>query len=95
MSAPCPEFGFIIRIKLKASASDQNASLITTDLISILEQNGLVVGRVGHRALDFVVSREGAQATHSDSELLMDWASRWTDEATISVSDLVDLSQFT
>jgi hypothetical protein len=38
-----------------------------------------------------VISREGSQATHSDRELVLEWAERWSWIADIEVSDLIDL----
>jgi uncharacterized protein YggL (DUF469 family) len=93
MSAPCPAFGFTIHIELDPTVSDRQADVITDDLIELLERNGLMTGGGGDRVLEFVVSREGSQATHADRELLIEWARQWVSQATISVGDLVDLNQ--
>jgi hypothetical protein len=39
--------------------------------------------------LAFVVTREGAQATNNDREIIREWSQRWSNVA--SVSHLVDL----
>ena len=45
----------------------------------------------GDRRLEYVVSREGSQATQADRELVLEWAKRWNQIAAIEVSDIIDL----
>ena len=92
MSAPCPTFGFTIRVEPRATV---DFSALADDLRRLASANGLVVARHGlrdPRPLSFDVTRDGAQATQADRELLLDWASRWNRVAAISVSDLEDMS---
>jgi uncharacterized protein YggL (DUF469 family) len=93
MSAPCPVFGFVVHATLHEGSPDDAADDLRNDFIEMLESNGLMTGGGGHRTLEFVVNREGGQATNADRELVAAWAARWTRVATIAVSDLTDLSE--
>ena len=88
MTAPCPEFGFLVRILLRSSDDG-----ITNDLLELLEKNGLSGGRRHATALEYVVTREGSQATNADRELVVEWARNWATDAEVLVSDLADLSE--
>jgi hypothetical protein len=92
MSAPCPVFGFIVRVAPRAESNDDAASRLCVEFIKVLDVNGLTTDR-GERRAAYLVSREGGQATQADRELVLAWASRWTQAAAITVSDLMDLSQ--
>jgi uncharacterized protein YggL (DUF469 family) len=95
MSAPCPALGFIITIDLRPSVSEADIDTLVDDLIDLLESHGLQTGGGGDTTLEFVVNREGGQATDADRALVRDWAARWSDHAAISVGDIVDLSDQT
>ncbi|MGH7616936.1 MAG: 50S ribosome-binding protein YggL [Gemmatimonadaceae bacterium] len=92
MSAPCPTFGFIVRVTGTSPASAAELDALRDDLVETLEANGLVMTGGGRQTLEFVVSREGAQATDRDRILVLEWAGRFGRTAAIDVSDLVDLS---
>jgi hypothetical protein len=105
MSAPCPEFGFVLQAVFEASeaAPKPNVGAFTGELIELLESNGLMahgtvddvhraVGRTGV-AVTFNITREGAQATDADRQLVAVWANRWATNARVTVSDLVDLTE--
>jgi len=106
MAAPCPEFGFVLRATFDASDAErkENVGAFTGELIELLESNGLTT----HGAVDSVhhdeerpegfavilnITREGAQATHADRQLIAEWANYWAKIAHVTVSDLVDLSE--
>jgi uncharacterized protein YggL (DUF469 family) len=90
MSAPCPIFGFVVTIRLRDAKTESESTSLIDDLVRALESNGLIVGRGADR-LEVVISREGSQATHSDRELVLEWAERWSSIADIHISDLIDL----
>ena len=93
MSAPCPVFGFAVTIAPYRTVTKAQCDALTDDLIDVLANHGLEsAGGAGDRVLEFIVNREGGQATHADRELIMAWASRWTAEADVSVGELVDLT---
>ena len=92
MSAPCPALGFVITVALRPSAGEADIDALVDDLIDFLESHGLQTGGAGDTTLEFVVNREGSQATDADRALVREWAARWSDHAEISVGDIVDLS---
>jgi hypothetical protein len=55
----------------------------------VLSGHGLEA--TGPGTLAFVVTREGGQATNNDREIVRDWSARWSNVASITVGDLVDL----
>jgi uncharacterized protein YggL (DUF469 family) len=90
MSAPCPTFGFIVRVKFRDGSTKADA--LTESLGELLDANGLEMS-YGATAFDYAIVREGAQATHADRELILGWATRWSAVADVDVSDLVDLQE--
>ena len=92
MSAPCPILGFMIVITLHPSTSEAQSDALTGDLVELLEANGLMMGGGGDRTLELAITREGAQATDGDRQLVAAWAARWATAATVSISDLIDLA---
>ena len=104
MSAPCPEFGFVLRATFDEAEPMSNVDAFTGELIELVESNGLTThGAVDetHRetegrdgvAVTFSITRDGAQATDADRQLVAEWANRWAANARVSVSDLVDLTE--
>lgn len=92
MSAPCPTFGFVVTMALRPEIDEADVDALVDDFIDLLESNGLQTGGVGDITLEFVVNRDGGQATDTDRTLVRDWALRWTEKAAIDVGDIVDLS---
>jgi hypothetical protein len=106
VSAPCPEFGFVLQATFDAREAERKeiVGAFTGELIELLESNGLTthgaVDGVHHDderpdgvAVIFNITREGAQATDTDRQLIAEWANRWAKIAHVTVSDLVDLSE--
>lgn len=91
MSAACPTFGFVVTIMPAKTTSALQRDALVGDLVDLLERNDLTLAE--RPRLQFVVSRDGTQATHSDRELVMAWARRWESYAAIAVGDLMDLSR--
>jgi uncharacterized protein YggL (DUF469 family) len=92
MSAPCPMLGFTVLVDLHDSVDESRAAVLAQSLTELLAAHGLAASGGGRRQLLFVVSREGSQATETERALVQRWASEWSGEAAITVSDLVDLS---
>ena len=82
MSA-CPRFGFVVTF------ASQEPRVIE-DLHRLLSGHGLEASRAG---TVFVVTREGGQATNNDRETIREWSQRWSNVASVTVGDLVDLDQ--
>ena len=95
MSAPCPLFGFRVLISLSQQGSDANVATIADDLARLLEANDLIAERRRGRdgGLEYVVTREGSQATDTDRTLIRAWAERWLTRATVQIGDLIDLAE--
>ena len=92
MSAPCPVFGFVVRMAMRPDTGEADIDILVDEFIDILESHGLQTGGGGDTTLEFVVNREGGQATDADRTLVRDWASGWGHVAEIAVGDIVDLS---
>ena len=93
MSAPCPIFGFVVAARLRDASTVADSDSLVDDLIDVLESNDLMTNTGAHRRLEYLVSREGGQATQADRELVLAWAERWSAIAEIRVSDLIDLQE--
>ena len=93
MSAPCPVYGFVVSVVLDAHTTDAQRTALMDDLIDTLEAGDLLMGGRGDRVLEYVINREGDQATEADRQRVVAWAARWSDRGVITVSDLVDLSE--
>jgi uncharacterized protein YggL (DUF469 family) len=93
MSAACPVFGFVVVAVLADNTPGTDAEAMVDDLIETLEAHGLMMGGGGDRVLEYVVNREGSQATDADRQPVTAWAERWRHAAAITVSELIDLSQ--
>lgn len=92
MSAPCPVLGFVIRVTVNPATAESIVDALIDDLMALLETNGLVGAGEGDRTLQFVVHRDGSQATEHDRQIIAAWSPRWTDRATIDVGPILDLN---
>jgi hypothetical protein len=88
MSAPCPVFGFVVRVEPRSFGASIDA--FVENLRSALEPHGLTTRR-GASRVEYVVTREASQATDADRQLVAEWATQWTSLA-VTVGDLVDLN---
>jgi len=93
MSAPCPDYGFVLHATVDAGVSRETIDTLVSDLSNLLEANGMAMGRAGDRTLEFVINREGAQATHADRKLVVEWTERWEQVGRFIVSDVIDLGE--
>jgi uncharacterized protein YggL (DUF469 family) len=92
MSGACPVFGFSVRMALRDGVESDVGDAIVDDLVRLLEANGLSMGGAGDREREFVVTRDGTQATDADRQLVQRWAERWKQDAAVRVTELVDLN---
>jgi uncharacterized protein YggL (DUF469 family) len=92
MSAPCPALGFVVTMTRRPNIGEADVDVLIDAFIDVLESHGLQTGGVGDTTLEFVVSREGGQATDVDRTVVREWAAQWTAQANIVVGDIVDLS---
>ena len=93
MSPPCPTFGFTLTLTFAEGASEADYEAMIDDLFAMLEQHGLTAAGHGDQAtLEFVVRRDGSQATDADRAIVREWADRGTDRVAASVGDVVELT---
>ncbi len=91
MSGACPVFGFTVHIGLRDGVDRSVRDSIANGFAELLDANGMGLAD-GTNRLDFVVNRDGTQATDADRQLVLAWAQQWKREAAFEVSDLIDLS---
>jgi uncharacterized protein YggL (DUF469 family) len=92
LSAPCPILGFTVLIELHDSVADARGEALRSALGALLESNGLTMAGGGRRRARFEVRREGSQATEADRRIVAAWAEEQDDVASVSVSELIDLT---
>jgi hypothetical protein len=85
MSAPCPSFGFTVRLQ------HDDADLLAA-LRSLLDEHGLESETISRSPTTLAVSREGTQATDADRALVVAWAASRGD-GEIAVSEIIDLQE--
>jgi uncharacterized protein YggL (DUF469 family) len=93
MTAPCPSLGFTVVLRLHSDVSEAERDTLIDDLIGVLERHGLSAAGRGDHTMEFVVRRDGSQATDADRAIVRDWAARWTARVTADVGDLADLAR--
>jgi uncharacterized protein YggL (DUF469 family) len=93
MSAPCPSFAFTVTMAPRDDVSTAERDAMVLEFVELAELYDLTAwpGGVG-AVLEYVVRREGSQATDADRRVVRDWSRRWAARATIVVGDLVDVS---
>ena len=92
MSAPCPALGFNATVEPRSSMGEADIDALVDDLIDFLESHGLQTNGANDVTLEFAINREGDQATDADRALVREWSARWSDDAVITVGEIVDLS---
>ena len=61
MSAPCPEYGFVLRCRLVAPASADARGALRDAFIAALEARGLAAAGGGGSDWRYVIHRDGAR----------------------------------
>jgi uncharacterized protein YggL (DUF469 family) len=92
MSSACPEYGFEFSFRATVAAPDDWTDALWTDFIAMIESHGLFAGG-GATGLQWhhVISRDGAQATDQDRQLLLEWARGRADVTDAVAGPLIDL----
>jgi hypothetical protein len=90
MSAPCPVFGFAVRLTPSSSSVGGHDKMLAS-FAALLEASGLSAGP-GERQFEFVVHREGSQTSEQDREAVLSWSGQWARVGVISVGELADLN---
>ncbi len=89
MSAPCPVFGFLIRVRPNSTMSSAAARLSIAEAI---DGSGLELRPLTDSPPAFAITREGSQATETDRQFVIQQLERRVLLADIQVSEVVDLA---
>ena len=89
MSAPCPVFGFVVRLRGEREVDPE--ALVSALHREILEPRGLE-GRIAVDNREIVITGEGCQATDADRDVVVAWLSRRRDLSWFEVGALEDVS---
>jgi len=92
MSGGCPVFGFIVRFALRDGVERDVGDAIAYDLVMLLQANGMSMGGGGDREREYVITRDGAQASDADRQLVATWSEHWKHDAAFRMTDLIDVS---
>jgi len=96
-------FGFRVFIRPAPAAPEAgrvDVGAVADDLAALLDANDLVAaggrarGDAAGGTREYVVTRDGSQATDADRTLVREWAARWRTRAAIEIGDLIDLQEF-
>lgn len=90
MSAPCPDFGFVVRLETNAT---EDGERIAAELVRLVESRGLACAGGGDRRLQYVVAGDAGQATSADRDAVAAWLDARVGAAIVSyeVGPLIDL----
>jgi len=92
MSAPCPVFGFTVRVRLAPELSETASAALLDDFVRAVESRGLSAGGgAGPAGWTLTISSVGGQAVDGDREALAAWGEGRPEVIEISVGALVDL----
>jgi uncharacterized protein YggL (DUF469 family) len=83
--------GFVVNVTLDSTVTEPESAALVAELIELLEASGLSAGGGGHRALEYVIHRDGSQATEQDRALVRSWAAMWSRCAIVTIGELTDL----
>jgi uncharacterized protein YggL (DUF469 family) len=93
VSAPCPEFGFRLTLRLTPGVDAASRRALSDALRAVVEARGLSAAGGGEEAPRYLVTRDGGQAIDADREALREWAAAQAAIARADVGPLVDLRE--
>ena len=93
MTAPCPTFGFVVRIEIEPAVGTAARDQLWDAWIGVLERHGLYCGGGGGDCLEYVVASEASQATDADRALVREWLAGYPGIRAWEVGPLEDLEQ--
>jgi len=93
VSAPCPEYGFIVTMELASSLTERERDRLRDAWEDLLASRGLVSeGHVDDEEWwELPVLSEASQATDADREAVRAWLDRRGDLRSWDVGELIDL----
>ena len=88
MSAACPVFGFVVRLRVAAAGDAGHvADDIRRDVLDPLGLQGLFADR----NREITISGESCQATDADREAVLAWLAERADVKSFEASPLIDI----
>lgn len=93
MTAPCPNFGFVVRIALLSSLADDERAAFWAAWTRFLESRGLGCSGVGGETREYVVASDASQATQADREAVHAWLAGRAAVEDVRLGELIDLDQ--
>jgi uncharacterized protein YggL (DUF469 family) len=93
MTAPCPSFGFVVTLELRAEIGASGRAQFWEAWIDFLGSRGLYSSGGGGDTRDYVVASEATQATDADRVAILDWLGGRGEPRAYRVGELIDLSQ--
>jgi hypothetical protein len=93
VSAPCPRFGFRVRLELAPEVDSAHAHTAFKAFTGFLTSLGLGTRAAGtDRMLSAKVWRDGGQAAHQDLVAIRAWIAQRDEFTRVELGDIVDLS---
>ena len=93
MSSACPDYGFEFSFRATPEALDDPDDALWHDFNDMIESQGLsAAGGLTGTQWHHVISRDGAQATDQDREMLLAWARNRADIVDAAAGLLIDLN---
>jgi hypothetical protein len=80
-------------LTLRDDVTEDERDAVIDDLLSALEREGLSVAGHGDRTMEFIVRRDGSQATDADRGVVRAWAERWAARADVDVGEVTDVAR--
>lgn len=93
MTAPCPSFGFVVRIGLRPGLAGPDGARFWDTWVDFLASRGLCCTGGGGETHEYVVASDASQATESDREAVRAWLAARPELNDVEVSQLIDLDQ--
>lgn len=98
MTAPCPDFGFLLELDLGGGVTDAHAAELRTRFDALLRERGLscegsMGGVLGDASWLLVVRGEASQATDADRAEVERWARSQPEVVGLRIGELMDLRE--
>lgn len=94
MSAPCPVFGFVVRVRLAPGLSEAAGGTLLDDFVRAAESRGLSAGGgAGATGWELTIASVAGQAVETDRAALAAWADGRPEVVDLTVGPLVDLQE--
>jgi uncharacterized protein YggL (DUF469 family) len=93
VSAPCPTLGFEVAFAFATSIDESRRAMVRHAFLETLDAYGLAAEAADGRALAFVITGDGTQATEADRERLLAWLDEQPEIASHRAGPLTDIKE--